>query len=180
MHPTPTGKDHPRLRGEKGSGAGFQRRKRGSPPLTRGKERYKIQHRRTNGITPAYAGKSLQLATLPTGRKDHPRLRGEKDVCELLSEGERGSPPLTRGKARLERRRTSLSRITPAYAGKSGDVGVAHRVNGDHPRLRGEKLLNTGKMSQAQGSPPLTRGKVKSVFQTLLLNRITPAYAGKS
>ena len=53
--------DHPRIRGEKSglrtaTGAG-----EGSPPHTRGKDTDNTDALKIQGITPAYAGKSLHL-----------------------------------------------------------------------------------------------------------------------
>ena len=53
-----------------------------------------------------------------------------------------------------------LDRITPAYAGK--------------------RRCHTPALSQAQGSPPPMRGKVKDTNAVYSKQRITPAYAGKS
>ena len=52
-----------------------------------------------SGITPAYAGKSVQCTHHQAMGWDHPRLCGEKCGVKVLSATER--------------------RITPAYAGKS-------------------------------------------------------------
>ena len=49
----------------------------------------------------------------------------------------------------------------------------------DHPRLRGEKTLDSDMLFFFQGSPPLTRGKVAGISSTTGHARITPAYAGK-
>ena len=71
-------------------------------------------------ITPAYAGKSLEGADEQEGKKDHPRLCGEKHSIYSLFKPYLGSPPPMRGKAnRRERKLTLLE---------------------DHPRLCGEKL----------------------------------------
>ena len=53
-------KDHPRLRGEKIHTEGEPTCRRGSPPLTRGKDRGYYYRLRDPGITPAYAGKRLK------------------------------------------------------------------------------------------------------------------------
>ena len=50
----------------------------------------------------------------------------------------------------------------------------------DHPRLRGEKASKRQGYGFVQGSPPLTRGKGISISRLRALERITPAYAGKS
>ena len=71
-------------------------------------------------------------------------------------------------------------RITPAYAGKSEDLGAGDIASEDHPRLRGEKAKSRFAQSGSPGSPPLTRGKVFAFVTTDEPARITPAYAGKS
>ena len=49
----------------------------------------------------------------------------------------------------------------------------------DHPRLRGEKCNLLYTLTDEEGSPPLTRGKVKARLTIPEPIRITPAYAGK-
>ena len=74
---------------------------------------------RSNGITPAYAGKSFVLDEAQVLFEDHPRLCGEK----MISCGGRmltmGSPPPMRGKVVRFIPILPHRRITPAYAGKS-------------------------------------------------------------
>ena len=55
---TPIVWDHPRLCGEKGSGGGSYSNCMGSPPPMRGKGLKVCEHRLSDRITPAYAGKS--------------------------------------------------------------------------------------------------------------------------
>ena len=50
----------------------------------------------------------------------------------------------------------------------------------DHPRLCGEKLNRTLDWTNNPGSPPPMRGKVTAYVTKPLVERITPAYAGKS
>ena len=72
----------------------------GSPPLTRGKEVATNTAKRREGITPAYAGKSV-VGDLPDLLPwDHPRLRGEKRFQDYEAYEHWGSPPLTRGKGK--------------------------------------------------------------------------------
>ena len=51
---------------------------------------------------------------------------------------------------------------------------------GDHPRLRGEKKIPLEKSTGDPGSPPLARGKEEAKSSLSLEQRITPACAGKS
>ena len=71
-------------------------------------------------ITPAYAGKSLKLQLTFGIVRDHPRLCGEKGLSVILFNSSSGSPPPMRGKALDSVALFWITRITPAYAGKSG------------------------------------------------------------
>ena len=92
-----TSGDHPRLRGEywcclwNGSG------KPGSPPLARGillDARESLEKAR---ITPACAGNTAFLCKMCFHPEDHPRLRGEYSITQVISTVVAGSPPLARG-----------------------------------------------------------------------------------
>ena len=91
----------------------------GSPPPMRGKARKSAAAALSGRITPAYAGKRYTPWHLWNRYKDHPRLCGEK--FSFLRQPMRlpGSPPPMRGKDISNFRILILSRITPAYAGKS-------------------------------------------------------------
>ena len=71
-------------------------------------------------------------------------------------------------------------RITPAYAGKSGYFGIYQYINGDHPRLCGEKISGFAAILIVLGSPPPMRGKESFNGRFCDSRGITPAYAGKS
>ena len=76
-------------------------------------------HKPEGRITPAHAGKSVDIAGGRRKPPDHPRPRGEKTRLKALVPAIPGSPPPMRGKAKL--------RLCFLY-GK------------DHPRTRGERL----------------------------------------
>ena len=153
---------HPRLRGEKRKAYMDKLEDAGSPPLTRGKGSNSLLKMIKARITPAYAGKSFPSKITYFWVKDHPRLRGEKELFDILLSLCFGSPPLTRGKGKIARTVSMRLRITPAYAGKSCFVCLKRRRSEDHPRLRGEKLASSLDISSRKGSPPLTRGKASS------------------
>ena len=92
-------------------------------------------------ITPAYAGKRSSRHSAMHRKQDHPRLCGEKPTIKRRLQYPRGSPPPMRGKVEVMQIMTDLTRITPAYAGKS--IGSLLRVasHRDHPRLCGEKSI---------------------------------------
>ena len=131
------------------------------------------------GITPACAGKMRRDRAHRCGRRDPPRLCGEKMFCRAASAAPIGSPPLTRGKVWRWRSSAPRPGITPAYAGKSFRGAAVHHGAEDHPRLRGEKFRSRFVLYPAAGSPPLTRGKACHSRKLIPNERITPAYAGK-
>ena len=85
-----------------------------------------------------------------------------------------------RGKVVNRTQFSMKSRITPAYAGKSVCVCTLYGAVGDHPRLCGEKHRGGFPTVPILGSPPPMRGKALILIPLVLINRITPAYAGKS
>ena len=131
----------------------------GSPPHTRGKWR-------------------LFYACL-IKKVDHPRIRGENFGGFGGGYGGGGSPPHTRGKLIILAEYTAPYGITPAYAGKIILQGEKFTTPRDHPRIRGENLLNGNAKHTGKGSPPHTRGKYLYPSGVGLPLGITPAYAGK-
>ena len=171
--------DHPRLCGEKperitGNLCGL-----GSPPPMRGKAKPANTAQSWEGITPAYAGKRLETASLIVRNQDHPRLCGEKFVQNRTINTEQGSPPPMRGKALLETDVYTVEGITPAYAGKSASWYDEECSKEDHPRLCGEKAERRNGEKSRLGSPPPMRGKEPEPKVKTLEIGITPAYAGK-
>ena len=113
--------DHPRVCGEKRAWMRVQTAPPGSPPRMRGKAGRLASIPRSNGITPAYAGKSAGCPPAASPCRDHPRVCGEKAI-----------------RASQER---YLNWITPAYAGKSRLHHWSDRGGRDHPRVCGEKYV---------------------------------------
>ena len=75
---------------------------------------------------------------------------------------------------------TTVTGITPAYAGKSSSWSTAPSWTRDHPRLCGEKKRQAETEVLQPGSPPPMRGKAVVVSCNGESYGITPAYAGKS
>ena len=73
-----------------------------------------------------------------------------------------------------------LAGITPAYAGKRHLLHLLCRESQDHPRVCGEKSIETDRQEWGLGSPPRMRGKGKNDAKATVFAGITPAYAGKS
>ena len=97
--PHTTGRDHPRVGGEKTDKATKSLFASGSPPRGRGKVRAGVRPTAAAGITPAWAGKSLHFSHFLGGGKDHPRVGGEKPLVFSRFYYLMGSPPRGRGKA---------------------------------------------------------------------------------
>ena len=105
---------------------------------------------------------------------------GEKYALAAARRCSRGSPPRGRGKALVQSRMNEYSGITPAWAGKSCWNRSGCGEYGDHPRVGGEKHLSGTTDNRPQGSPPHGRGKDHTGDKAACLDRITPAWAGKS
>ena len=178
-NPRRSGRDHPRVCGEKSCAGDAASGQEGSPPRMRGKDYWCPYHICSPGITPAYAGKRSYNGLFTSMEEDHPRVCGEKQLYQCFCNDDRGSPPRMRGKGEADAHYSKRIRITPAYAGKR-----THRRYGvpgywDHPRVCGEKLSPKQKQPQKQGSPPRMRGKEFRVETCFPYDGITPAYAGK-
>ena len=152
----------------------------GSPPPMRGKADDLGKDIAADGITPAYAGKSIPAVDPAILNRDHPRLCGEKQKAGRIHPHRLGSPPPMRGKVWQGSARGLMSGITPAYAGKRYLPEIPDATVRDHPRLCGEKFFLLLKASIRIGSPPPMRGKAVDLMIGLRSVGITPAYAGKS
>ena len=145
----------------------------------RGKEAHELAQYATEGITPAYAGKSCGHQCRQYMPQDHPRVCGEKHGAPVSLMCSLGSPPRMRGKATFSGRHRLAVGITPAYAGKSERTDWTTTYRKDHPRVCGEKQNHVIVWSCCLGSPPRMRGKENSSGSPPGLLGITPAYAGK-
>ena len=172
--------DHPRVRGEKTPIDPWVVSVKGSPPRTRGEDRFQHREVDRDRITPAYAGRRPSPSHGWRAGEDHPRVRGEKSPVKRETRPPEGSPPRTRGEAIVIDVDSTDTGITPAYAGRR--TGQSHRYlhRKDHPRVRGEKFITQAQDTVESGSPPRTRGEgpYRRKFQGL--SGITPAYAGRS
>ena len=111
--------DHPRLRGKNLIRLYVSACELGSPPLTREKHPHNSLLLLLQGITPAYAGKTVKDGCTGSMERYHPRLRGKNCKRRLYWQYGAGSPPLTREKLIEGVASLKNSGITPAYAGKT-------------------------------------------------------------
>ena len=91
-----------------------------------------------------------------------------------------GSPPHTRGTPSIVFISDASARITPAYAGNTKRKSVGRKVQGDHPRIRGEHVVYNRHENEPRGSPPHTRGTPICNILGQEQGGITPAYAGNT
>ena len=136
----------------------------GSPPRMREKLNLKRFIRLNERITPAYAGKTWRNWTYNLKVWDHPRMCGKNLLVSFLLSSIVGSPPHVREKRELARNvvilgspprmreklipwlmRPVLTRITPAYAGKTRTWSWDDKLSRDHPRVCGKnnKMLSS-------------------------------------
>ena len=113
--------------------------------------------------------------------RKHPRLRGEDRFSPALSATWKETPPLARGRLRLNQSRFLRSRNTPACAGKTGRNAGSHLSQEKHPRLRGEDHAERLNGRRAVGNTPACAGKTQElpILNTLDFGN-TPACAGKT
>ena len=71
-----------------------------------------------------------------------------------------GSPPQVRGKLTVHLEIVTVTRITPAGAGKTPPKGKQKSILRDHPRRCGENYDFTEFNIVRVGSPPQVRGKL--------------------
>ena len=145
----------------------------------RGKGLWIFCERFERGITPAYAGKSTGGGLDGTFYKDHPRLCGEKAAFAVGDHLLEGSPPPMRGKESRFSSAMVFFRITPAYAGKSPTCDFCGHGTWDHPRLCGEKSVDTPPLSTSAGSPPPMRGKASFSMMFIKISEDHPRLCGE-
>ena len=131
-------------------------------------------------ITPACAGKTHLHAWISCSAGDHPRVCGENIPFPQVPASIQGSPPRVRGKPFKTADLPIISRITPACAGKTYVGCNCYLVSKDHPRVCGENWFFVYCGRADRGSPPRVRGKRLGVGCLALIDRITPACAGKT
>ena len=171
---------HPRVCGENNDEQRRATRKTGSPPRVRGKPAAPAPCRRSSGLTPACAGKTLLYRLTGSRAGAHPRVCGENSACDGQHTPASGSPPRVRGKRRLRGRRARRRGLTPACAGKTRPGGCPAPGTRAHPRVCGENAERGKEPVQSVGSPPRVRGKQVHPLDELLGQGLTPACAGKT
>ena len=172
--------DHPRIRGEHHFQKAWNSSKAGSSPHTRGARTCRIPAPRSRRIIPAYAGSTSWSRRRRRSWGDHPRIRGEHLSPFAHFSTVNGSSPHTRGALGGSTFRRCFSRIIPAYAGSTWRGLRRPRPQPDHPRIRGEHVLDPRASWLTPGSSPHTRGARPAACPGPCRRRIIPAYAGST
>ena len=115
-----------------------------------------------------------------TGKRAHPRSRGENNRRTAKRVDDLGSSPLTRGKQAPGHDHHRIAGLIPAHAGKTVDSHRCLSFCWAHPRSRGENNQPQPGPKNHPGSSPLTRGKRPSGAQGLVEGGLIPAHAGKT
>ena len=172
--------DHPRIRGEHLSLPYTLTVDAGSSPHTRGAHDGVRVALGRQGIIPAYAGSTFASSHFALSTWDHPRIRGEHFLEDIVHGAHRGSSPHTRGARQGRHPRAGGQGIIPAYAGSTLPCMSGRSKPRDHPRIRGEHAITPIEQGPLLGSSPHTRGAQGLDKAVSSLRRIIPAYAGST
>ena len=157
--PAHRGRDHPRRCGEKRPWTWQVVSAKGSPPQVRGEDSIMDGLQGVHGITPAGAGRRMQIQISRKQNRDHQRRCGEKCRRRGRPANKKGSPPQVRGEATYADRAQMSHGITPAGAGRSSMAAMMGLV--------------------PWGSPPQVRGEGSGIPSVGCSRGITPAGAGR-
>ena len=171
---------HPRVGGENIHVLLDECEERGSSPRGRGKLSLSLWITRLFGLIPAWAGKTNARMVWSSQARAHPRVGGENPRYSIVIGPSQGSSPRGRGKRGLGAGDTLTVGLIPAWAGKTRfGVGLASGSRA-HPRVGGENYTSSPTASRRAGSSPRGRGKRGAPVGSTRIERLIPAWAGKT
>ena len=156
------------------------RRSQGSSPLTRGKLSLGQVEVAGRGLIPTHAGKTRHRRCLFRRCRAHPHSRGENSSARRAASARMGSSPLTRGKQQVDVSEADVLGLIPTHAGKTSEHAGGSLRGGAHPHSRGENPLTAASSAAADGSSPLTRGKLVVSLAVQPFDGLIPTHAGKT
>ena len=130
-----------------------------TPPHARGRPTPYTLRYRTDGNTPACAGKTAGQARLLDAGEKHPRMRGEDPPSESKKTTSTETPPHARGRLFEVASKNPGDGNTPACAGKTPLPRPYSRRGWKHPRMRGEDYPLAGETLTVIGNTPACAGK---------------------
>ena len=171
---------HPRVGGENAGFGGAHRAVDGSSPRGRGKRDATTASGYTDGLIPAWAGKTACGVDQHRRSRAHPRVGGENRLYSYTVSSPTGSSPRGRGKPVCVDKLREESRLIPAWAGKTHRGGPASLRPRAHPRVGGENIEQLGTILIPVGSSPRGRGKRAPCRGQPAWSGLIPAWAGKT
>ena len=111
-------------------------------------------------------------------RSVHPHVRGEYIQCVEYAPPENGSPPRAWGRHAVPLRTSSISRFTPTCVGSIADGHAARILPSVHPRVRGEHVRSSMRLSLPSGSSPHAWGTSHQARRASRHDRFTPTCVG--
>ena len=133
---------HPRVGGENQYWEVNDLLRDGSSPRGRGKHGQGHARYRSQGLIPAWAGKTDTNAMGPHAHQAHPRVGGENSIVVGMVREGMGSSPRGRGKQRSCPRARRLRLAHPRVGGENGYLVFVYAGDaGSSPRGRGKRLI---------------------------------------
>ena len=171
---------YPRRCGENADSTGTRVQSMGLPPQVRGELSWTELARATGGLTPAGAGRTLVEKLHCHHGPAYPRRCGENAKHLYIEYMQAGLPPQVRGEHRPPTTPAGSSGLTPAGAGRTGNVW--YPVTGDraYPRRCGENNDSPAFRAILAGLPPQVRGEPIVKKPQPGMRRLTPAGAGRT
>ena len=114
---------------------------------------------RCGGLIPAWAGKTSTPCGASSPPWAHPRVGGENNAVKAAGGLLQGSSPRGRGKPTPLTLFQAVSRLIPAWAGKTAHELDRPGIHRAHPRVGGENLEEDSGLVDFLGSSPRGRGK---------------------
>ena len=152
----------------------------GPSPRGRGRLYHGRRHHDLAGTIPAWAGETAALLFL-LGRAEGPSPRGAGEtLAGNLAALEAGPSPRGRGRHKGPIIDRDLDGTIPAWAGETRDVRSWWLMDGDHPRVGGEKLRGNGASSWRTWDHPRVGGGTLREAYLRNIDGTIPAWAGET
>jgi len=129
---------------------------------------------------PACAGNAIPSARRRNPSPVHPRVCGERDFALLGRRNLNGSSPRVRGTPVCAQYWSDCERFIPACAGNAIPHGWAAKIQPVHPRVCGERAVNSAIAGLGHGSSPRVRGTRIRSCRRSFQPRFIPACAGNA
>src|SRR5690606_27309619 len=152
----------------------------GTPPRRRGGRRHDRREQRAHRNTPVSAGRTRARGRSWRAGAEHPRVGGEDRVSSVAPVACGGTPPRRRGGLRPMSHHLLAHRNTPASAGRTCRAGTRWPRRSEHPRAGGRDDNWKAGSTEGFGTPPRRRGGRLEPCRLRVVQRNTPASAGRT